>query len=233
MLDFLKRGQLVRRGLASKKTRRRRTRNELLHTLEHSVAVKVLLIGLFAGGLAFLVFSGQQPELTKNFVIALLFLATALVQLWINQPKTFSRSSRILLVFGIMLLQLAVTKLLLVVCNSGHYRVLKPGDSRSRYALCLRTAGHERLARTESRPLRSRFRQPIQQCAFRRDRRAIAGNKFDQRLHRCFVNPAGSTPQSSRSGRLRRGPGHLALCRSPSASSDRSIFFRWRRTTGA
>ncbi len=126
MLDFLKRGRLVRRGLASKKTRRRRTRNELLHTLEHSVAVKVLLIGLFAGGLAFLVFSGQQPELTKNFVIALLFLATALVQLWINQPKTFSRSSRILLVFGIMLLQLAVTKLLLVICNSGHYRVLKP-----------------------------------------------------------------------------------------------------------
>src|SRR6478752_437062 len=89
LLDFLKRGQLVRRGLASKKTRRRRTRNELLHTLEHSVMVKVLLIGLFAGGLAFLVFSGQQPELTKNFVIALLFLATALVQLWINQPKTF------------------------------------------------------------------------------------------------------------------------------------------------
>ncbi len=126
MLDFLKRGQLVRRGLASKKTRRRRTRNELLYALEHSATVKVLVIALFAVGLAFLVFSGQQPEPTKNFVIALLFLATALIQLWINQPKTFSRTSRILLVFGIILLQLAVTKILLVICNSGHYRVLKP-----------------------------------------------------------------------------------------------------------
>jgi putative nucleotidyltransferase with HDIG domain len=126
MFDFLKRGQLVRRGLASKKTRRRRTRNELLRNLEYAAAVKVLVLGGFVAGLAFLVFSGQQPEPTKNFVIALLFLATALIQLWINQPKTFSRTSRILLVFGTILVQLAVTKLVLVLCNSGHYRIFRP-----------------------------------------------------------------------------------------------------------
>jgi membrane-associated HD superfamily phosphohydrolase len=72
------------------------------------------------------VFSGQQPEPTKNFVIALLVLATAITQLWINQPKSFSRSSRILLVFGVILVQLAVTKVLLVICNSGNYQFLKP-----------------------------------------------------------------------------------------------------------
>jgi putative nucleotidyltransferase with HDIG domain len=126
MLDFLKRGQLVRRGLASKKTRRRRTRNELLSTLEYSLYVKVLIILGFVAALAFLVFSGQQPEPTKNFVIALLFLLTALVQLWINQPQTFAQSSRILLVFGTILVQLAVTKIVLVLCNSGNYRVLTP-----------------------------------------------------------------------------------------------------------
>jgi putative nucleotidyltransferase with HDIG domain len=126
LLDFFKRGQLIRRGLASRKTRRRRTRNELLHTLEEAMAGKVLVLAGFVAGLAFLVFSGQQPEPTKNFVIALLFLATALIQLWINQPKTFSRTSRILLVFGIILVQLAVTKLVLVVCNSGHYRIFRP-----------------------------------------------------------------------------------------------------------
>jgi putative nucleotidyltransferase with HDIG domain len=126
MFDFLKHGRLVRRGLASRKTRRRRTKNELLRTLEDSAVVKVLVLGGFVAGLAFLVFSGQQPEPTKNFVIALLFLATALIQLWINQPKTFSRTSRILLVFGTILLQLAVTKLVLVLCNSGHYRILRP-----------------------------------------------------------------------------------------------------------
>jgi putative nucleotidyltransferase with HDIG domain len=126
MFDFLKRSQLIRRGLASKKTRRRRTRNELVETLEYASWVKVLVLGGFVAGLGFLVFSGQQPEPTKNFVIALLFLATALIQLWINQPQTFSRTSRILLVFGTILVQLAVTKLVLVLCNSGNYRVFKP-----------------------------------------------------------------------------------------------------------
>jgi cyclic-di-AMP phosphodiesterase PgpH len=126
MFDFLKRNRLIRRGLASRKTRRRRTRNELLRSLEYAVWVKILIFALFVAGLAFLVFSGQQPEPTKNFLIALLFFATALVQLWINQPKTFSQSSRILLVYGIIFLQLAVTKLVLVLCNSGNYSFLKP-----------------------------------------------------------------------------------------------------------
>jgi putative nucleotidyltransferase with HDIG domain len=126
MFDFLKRGRLVRRGLASKKMRRRRTRNELLRSLEYSTYMKVFIFAGFVAGLALLVFSGQQPEPTKNFVIALLFFATALIQLWINQPKTFSQTSRLLLVFGVILLQLAVTKLVLVICNSGNYRFLRP-----------------------------------------------------------------------------------------------------------
>jgi len=126
MLDFLKRGQLIRRGLASRKTRRRRARNELLQSLEYAPYVKLFIFVGFIAGLAFLIFSGQQPEPTKNFVIALLFLATAMAQLWINQPRTFSQNSRVLLVFGIILVQLAVTKLLLVLCNGGTVRFLKP-----------------------------------------------------------------------------------------------------------
>src|SRR5947208_11572253 len=126
MFDFLKRGQLIRRGLASRKTRRRRARNELLQSLEYAPYVKLFIFVGFIAGLAFLIFSGQQPEPTKNFVIALLFLATAMAQLWINQPRTFSQSSRVLLVFGIILVQLAVTKLLLVLCNGGTVRFLKP-----------------------------------------------------------------------------------------------------------
>jgi putative nucleotidyltransferase with HDIG domain len=126
MFDFGKRGRLIRRGLASRKTRRRRTRSELARTLEYAPYAKVLIFAAFVGGLAFLVFSGQQPEPTKNFVIALLVLGTAITQLWINQPKSFYRSSRILLIFGVILFQLAVTKGLLVICNSGDYRFLKP-----------------------------------------------------------------------------------------------------------
>ncbi|PYL22622.1 MAG: hypothetical protein DMF37_11770, partial [Verrucomicrobia bacterium] len=126
MFDFLRRGRLIKRGLASRKTRRRRARSELMHSVENSPYIKVLIFAMFAGGLAFLVFSGKQPEPTKNFLIALLVLATAITQLWINQPKSFSQNSRILLVFAVILVQLAVTKLLLVICNSGNYPFLKP-----------------------------------------------------------------------------------------------------------
>src|SRR5882757_8954709 len=126
MFDSFKRGRLIRRGLASRKVRRRRARSELKRNLEYSAFVKVVIFAVFAGGLAFLVFSGQQPEPTKNFIIALLVLTTAITQLWINQPKSFSRSTRILLIFGVILLQLAVTKLLLVLFNSGSYRFLRP-----------------------------------------------------------------------------------------------------------
>src|SRR5213595_2557551 len=126
MFDSFKRGRLIRRGLASRKLRRRRARSELKRNLEYSPYTKVVIFAVFVGGLAFLVFSGQQPEPTKNFIIALLVLATALTQLWINQPKSFSQNSRILLIFGVILLQLAVTKLLLVLCNSGTYRFLRP-----------------------------------------------------------------------------------------------------------
>src|ERR1700757_2686437 len=126
MFDFLKRNQLVRRGFASKKMRRRRTRNELLRSVEYSPYVKAFVFLAFAGVLALLVFSGQQPEPAKNFVIALLLLVTAIIQLWINQPKTFAQNSKIVLVFGVIFIQLAVTKLLLVLCNSGNYRILTP-----------------------------------------------------------------------------------------------------------
>src|SRR5436190_22771297 len=110
MFDFLKRGRLIKRGLSTRKTRRRRLRSELMRHLEYAPHSKALIFAVFAAGLAILVFSGQQPEPTKNFVIALLVLATAITQLWINQPKSFLRSSRILLIFGVILVQLVVTK---------------------------------------------------------------------------------------------------------------------------
>ena len=41
MFDFLKRSRLIKRGLASRKTRRRRTTNELLHSLEFATPDEV------------------------------------------------------------------------------------------------------------------------------------------------------------------------------------------------
>jgi len=126
MFDFLRRRRLLRRGLASKKTRRRRTRNELLRSLESAPYVKVFILAAFIAGLAVLIFSGQQPEPTKNFVIALLFFATAIVQLWINRPATFSQNSRVFLVFGTIFVQLAATKIILVLSSEQAFKFLTP-----------------------------------------------------------------------------------------------------------
>ena len=119
MFDFLKRSELVRRGLASGKTRRRRTRAAFSRAIEYSITMKLVLFAGFVLGLGLLIFSGHQAEPTKNFVIALLFFLIALMMLWINQPRTFSQRSRILLVFGIMLVQLALTKAIYALCNNG------------------------------------------------------------------------------------------------------------------
>jgi putative nucleotidyltransferase with HDIG domain len=126
MFNFLRRTRLVKRGLASGKTRRRRGSNEMLRNLEHALWVKVSIFVAFVAGLALLIFGGQQQEPTRNFVCALLLLATAIAQLWVNQPNTFRRNSRVFLVFGVIYLQLGLTKLLFALCNSGVVASLKP-----------------------------------------------------------------------------------------------------------
>ncbi|MEO5754725.1 MAG: hypothetical protein ABIR38_08460, partial [Chthoniobacterales bacterium] len=126
MFKFLHRKSLVKRGLASGKTRRRRASNEMLRNLEHAPWMNVTIFAIFVAGLALLIFSGTQQEPTRNFVFALLLLATAVAQLWVNQPGTFLRNSRVLLVFGTIYVQLAATKLLIVLCNSGVFSLLKP-----------------------------------------------------------------------------------------------------------
>jgi putative nucleotidyltransferase with HDIG domain len=126
MLNFLRRTQLVKRGLASSKTRRRRASNEMLRNLENAPWMKVTIFVAFISGLALLIFGGQQQEPTRNFVCALLLLATAIAQLAVNQPNTFRRNSRVFLVFGIIYLQLSLTKLLFVLCNSGAVASLTP-----------------------------------------------------------------------------------------------------------
>src|SRR5947207_3211874 len=92
MFDFVKRGRLVRRGLASRKTRRRRVRNELMRNLEYSPYAKVFIFALFAGGLAFLVFSGQQPELTKNFILPCWFWRLRLPSFGSISRKVFGKT---------------------------------------------------------------------------------------------------------------------------------------------
>src|SRR4030095_17202293 len=126
MSKVLHRKNLVKRGLASGKTRRRRASNEVLRNLEYAPWMRVTIFAVFVAGLALLIFSGQQPEPTRSFVFALLLVATAVAQLWINQPNTFLRNSRVFLVSGIIYLQVSATTILLVLCNSEHFALLTP-----------------------------------------------------------------------------------------------------------
>src|ERR1700749_12886 len=122
MLGFFERQRLVKKGLASSKQRRRRTESELIQTLEQGPLAKVAIFVGFMIGLALLIYSDMRSQpMEKVFIAALIFL-TALAQLWINHPKTFDRNSRVLLVFGVMLLHLVIVKLILVTADNQLHR---------------------------------------------------------------------------------------------------------------
>jgi hypothetical protein len=62
MFHFFERKRLVQKGLASAKIRRRRTRSELLNTLETGQTVKGAIFLLFCVGLAMLIFYGSPAQ---------------------------------------------------------------------------------------------------------------------------------------------------------------------------
>lgn len=114
MLGFFERQQLVRKGLSSGKTRRRRTESEVLETLERGWVAKVLVMAAFLLGLWGLVSLGGDVQAAEREVLGVLVFCTALGQLWINHPETFRSNSRLLLVLGICLLHLGALKGMLV-----------------------------------------------------------------------------------------------------------------------
>jgi putative nucleotidyltransferase with HDIG domain len=122
MLGFLERHRLVKKGLASSKLRRRRTESEVAHTLEYGPAAKAGIFLGFMAGLTVLVYSESHPRPMEKVLTALLIFLTALVQLWITQPKTFEKNSRILLIFGVFLLHLAIVKMVLVTADNQVFR---------------------------------------------------------------------------------------------------------------
>src|SRR4051812_11727219 len=118
MLGFFERKRLVKKGLASAKTRRRRTESELFQTLEYGVGAKLSIFVSFMLGLWVLIYSNSWQQPAERGLVGLLIFLTALAQLWINHPQTWARNSRILLMFGVVLLHLAAVKLILSVSDA-------------------------------------------------------------------------------------------------------------------
>lgn len=123
MFKFFQRRRLVEKGMACGKTRRTVCENEWSEALEGGWMVRSLILGAFLVGLAFLIFSGKRPDVdqeqAKRFLLCLLIFVTAITQLWINHPETLKSNSRLTLLFGVIFLQLAATKIILLQAISG------------------------------------------------------------------------------------------------------------------
>lgn len=119
MFHFFQRRRLVDKGLACGKTRRSGTEKGLAAELREGWIVRVLVLLLFVIGLGALIFTGAQDEPLKKFLICLLIFVTAIAQLWINHPATLACNSRLALVMGMILLQLAAIKIVLLQTEAG------------------------------------------------------------------------------------------------------------------
>ncbi|GAB4178023.1 MAG: hypothetical protein Fur0032_18390 [Terrimicrobiaceae bacterium] len=123
MKNFFQRRRLVEKGLATAKTRRTVSDHPLAEELAHGWLVRGAILALFVVGLAFLVFTGAQAEPAKKFLLCLLIFLTAVAQLWVNHPNTLAANSRLALVFGVLLVQLSIIKLVLAQAASGALNV--------------------------------------------------------------------------------------------------------------
>lgn len=110
MLTSLRKNQLVKKGFACSKTRRRLPRNEFLRSLESSAMVRTAIFASFLFGLAGLIFFGSTGGQAQQCLFAILVFCTAGAQLWINHPETFLKNSRLVLLFGLFLVHLLIIK---------------------------------------------------------------------------------------------------------------------------
>src|SRR5579884_1425487 len=125
------RKRLVKKGLASSKLRRRRTESELVQTMEHGIGAKLGIFFAFVLGLWMLIYSDLHQQPMEKAFIGLLIFLVALAQLWINHPNTWDRNSRLALLFGVLLLHLAVVKFVLVTADGQLTKPLNAGGTLS------------------------------------------------------------------------------------------------------
>lgn len=118
MLTSLRKNQLVKKGFACNKTRRRLPRNEFLRSLESSAMVRTAIFAGFLFALAGLIFFGSRGGQAQQCLFAMLVFCTAVAQLWINHPQTFLKNSRLVLLFGLFLVHLLIIKGMRVAIES-------------------------------------------------------------------------------------------------------------------
>lgn len=106
MNSFFARKRLIRRGLSTAKLRRRLTRREWVETLLHGVWARMLFILLTAIPVARLVAFGEDGWNLERVVVGGLIYALALALVWLNHPRIWRDNSRLLLLFGTLVVHL-------------------------------------------------------------------------------------------------------------------------------
>ncbi len=121
MFESLARLQLKRKGFSCGRTRRKQSDNAIIQALWENPWIKALiLVGFFATVLSMVLYTGTGNELFASqqaraaVVVGIVFLA-AFVHFYLNHPRSFCENSRVLLVFGAILLQLALLRFTLRV----------------------------------------------------------------------------------------------------------------------
>lgn len=133
MFKFFHRQKLVKKGLASARSRRSVEESPLREALATGWLPRVAIFAAFALGMAFLVFGGAPAATTfdlvtqdapkTKYLVCLFVFAISIAQLWVNHPQAFYRNSSIALIYGILLAQLALIKGLLVLADTGRIDV--------------------------------------------------------------------------------------------------------------
>lgn len=119
MWDYLKRKQLKSKGLSCGKKRREQSQSEWLETARSSPYVRFLVLCFFVAGLGSLVrylpqdsgFQYLQEQSMLGTPLLLAILVASAVHLKVEAPKLWERNSRVLLVYLVILIQLALVQL--------------------------------------------------------------------------------------------------------------------------
>ncbi|MCP4849983.1 MAG: HDIG domain-containing protein [Verrucomicrobiaceae bacterium] len=111
----------------TEKTRRKHSEREWVEKLRDAGVVRCSLFLLFAIGLSVLIMgaTGEQLPMVgtpwRSTMLGIVVLLIALVHFYINHPSSFRRNSRVLLIFGIMFIHLALLRLSFALVDSGTF----------------------------------------------------------------------------------------------------------------
>ena len=111
----------------TEKTRRKHSETEWVERLRDAGIVRCSLFLLFAIGLSVLIMGAPGERLPmvgtpwRATMLGVVVLLIALVHFYINHPSSFRRNSRVLLIFGIMFIHLALFRLSFALADSGTF----------------------------------------------------------------------------------------------------------------